>query len=98
MKTRTASLALALTTVLALGTGSEAVARGFDGHRDFDRGHPYSRYQHRDHRRWKHHDRHHYRYPRSFHHRHYRCDDCYGYPWGAYGLGVLTGYLLNDYR
>jgi hypothetical protein len=84
---------------LALGGSDQVLARGdrYDDH-GRDRGHRHGdRYgdrHHRDH--WAGHRHHVYRYPRDYYPRHQH-HHYYGYPYGVFGLGVLTGYLLDGY-
>ena len=90
----------AVTVLLTLGASSQALARDHDGYRDHDRGHRYGHRDDRGHHRGRHHRKHHdygYEYRYGHHDHYYRERRHYGYPYGAYGLGVLTGYLLSDY-
>jgi len=94
----TKSLGMALLTLmLTLGASTQALARDHGGHRGHDGGYDrgrhssqryYRGHKHRHHRHYKHH-----RYGRPHHY--YGKRHHYDYAYGAYGLGVLTGYLLN---
>jgi hypothetical protein len=85
--------AAALAALLGLGSASPALARDHDGHRGGDRWVRHSDRWHRDHHYRGH--RHH-RYGYWYRDRHYRDHRHYVYPYGAYGVGVITGYLLGQ--
>ena len=86
----------AVTVLLTLGANTQAMARDHGGHRGHDRGHHYGHRHHRGHQHWTGHHRHHYKYPRHYYRGH-RHNHYSGYPYGAYGLGLLTGILLDDH-